>query len=752
MEQAIDNLLATADQGWFRWRSARGFELAGILAKEMTSGPSAHRFAWFLRRRVSRRDLALCHEAILGAITQGLGSLQLDIRLSGAGAAGLRRITFHFAYDEAGRLESLSGLLSPALESPAAGSAPDIDRLLRLFFEHSPLSMFIKDIAGRYLLINAQAESLFSASNQLVQGQPVDAFYPAELAAAVHADDSRVLQSDEIVRHEWLIPAGAEQRWFAAAKFAIRDETGQAVGIGGVDADIHEQKRLEAALREASMLLRAVIDAVPAVIAVRDTNGRFVLVNRALADLIGLEPDDCVGKTPVELGGWDVTQRLLGLQAPMSAEGQWGKFCEVETSRIGEPKVWLSNSVPVRAGTGSVSHIVSVAIDITMRKRAEEALLAAKELAERANFAKSSFLAAASHDLRQPLQALGLFVTALERRVRSGTGRAILRDMQDCLGSMGSLLNALLDISQLEAGTIAPKPGNLGLQQIFELLLREHRPTALQKGLALRMVASKAVVRSDPVLLRTILANLLANAIRYTPSGRILLGCRRLSGNRLSIEVHDTGIGIPEDQTARIFEDFYQVSSTATDRSRGLGLGLAIARRLATLLGHEVGGHEIGVRSRPGRGSTFTLSVPLGVEEFAANEVEPAQVGRRSLANRRMLILENDPAVSSALATLLCDWGAVPIEAATLEAALASLASSPPDVVIADYQLDRGETGLAGLAIIEERLRRRIPAIILSGDMAPEDLRRMRNSGYYTLSKPAQPGRLRALLDICLAG
>ena len=150
-------------------------------------------------------------------------------------------MTLCLAYDPQGRIESLSGLLSPAVDEPEPEIASSgIDRLLRLFFEGSPLSMFIKDLAGRYLLINAQAERLFSASNQLVQGQPVDAFYPAELAAAVHADDSLVLQSDETVRHEWLIPAGAEQRWFAATKFAIRDGAGRPVGIGGIDADIHE--------------------------------------------------------------------------------------------------------------------------------------------------------------------------------------------------------------------------------------------------------------------------------------------------------------------------------------------------------------------------------------------------------------------------------------------------------------------------------------------------------------------------------
>jgi len=215
----------------------------------------------------------------------------------------------------------------------------------------------------------------------------------------------------------------------------------------------------------------------------------------------------------------------------------------------------------------------------------------------------------------------------------------------------------------------------------------------------------------------------------------------------LSIEVHDTGIGIPEDQIAKIFEDFYQVSSTVTDRSLGLGLGLAIARRLADLLGHE-----ISVRSVPGRGSSFALMVPLAAGAAPEETAEPPRARQRSLANRTILILENDPAVSAALAAILRDWGALAVEAATTDAALESVVASPPDVVIADYQLEAGENGIEALARLQGRLRRRLPAILLSGDMAPADLRKMRDSGHYILSKPTQPGRLRALLDVCLKG
>jgi CheY-like chemotaxis protein len=236
-----------------------------------------------------------------------------------------------------------------------------------------------------------------------------------------------------------------------------------------------------------------------------------------------------------------------------------------------------------------------------------------------------------------------------------------------------------------------------------------------------------------------------SNASRYTPSGRILIGCRRRLGNRLSIEVHDTGIGIPGDQIAKIFDDFYQVSTTVTDRSLGLGLGLAIARRLADLLDHG-----ISVRSFPGRGSSFALLVPLGVGARSTERAEPPKARRRSLTNRTILILENDPTVSSALAAILREWGATAMEAATIDEALESLATSAPDIVIADYQLEASENGIDALNHLEARLRRKLPAIILSGDTAPEDLRKMRDSGHYILSKPTQPGRLRALLDICL--
>ena len=369
-------------------------------------------------------------------------------------------------------------------------------------------------------------------------------------------------------------------------------------------------------------------------------------------------------------------------------------------------------------------------------------------MAERANLAKSTFLAAASHDLRQPLAGTGASSPRWSAACAAAVGLAIVSDIQDCIGSMGRLLNALLDISQLEAGTIAPSRTSLHLRQIFDLLLREHMPSALAKKLELRAVASDAVVDSDPTLLRTILANLLSNAIRYTPSGRILIGCRRRPGNRLSIEVHDRGIGIPDDQIAKYSSTIStRSSSTVTDRSLGLGLGLAIARRLADLLGHG-----ISVRSVPGRGSSFALMVPLGAGSVSGETAEPPRARQRSLANRTILILENDPTVSLALAAILRDWGAVAVEAATIEAALDSLAAATPDIVIADYQLDGGENGIEALDRLQARLRRRLPAILLSGDMAPADLRRMRDSGHYILSKPTQPGRLRALLNICLKG
>jgi PAS domain S-box-containing protein len=389
--------------------------------------------------------------------------------------------------------------------------------------------------------------------------------------------------------------------------------------------------------------------------------------------------------------------------------------------------------------------------DIMERKHAEDALREAHAQAERASRAKSRFLAAASHDLRQPLQAANLFVAALKAGLDDRDNLALANSIEDALKSANALLDALLDVSRLDAGVMEPQLRDFAVADLLDLIETEFSETAREKRLAFRVVQSSATIRSDPTLLGRILRNLVSNALRYTERGRVVVGCRRRAG-RLSIEVWDTGIGIPADKIGRIFEEFYQVGNSERDRTRGLGLGLAIVDGMAKLLEHP-----IEVRSTPGLGSMFRVIVPLG--EFGndpadaeAEEVKspivPAMYGALLLA------IDDDPAQLEAMAALFRRWGYKVLAADSAPAALAVFTHSEraPSAIIADYRLRDGFTGADAIRYIRRRLGRKVPGLILTGDTEPARLAEASASGFELLYKPIEAERLREAIERLLAG
>ena len=263
--------------------------------------------------------------------------------------------------------------------------------------------------------------------------------------------------------------------------------------------------------------------------------------------------------------------------------------------------------------------ILVAIVDVTEARREGRVLEAAKSEAERANVGKSRFLAAASHDLRQPLQTISLLQGMLEKRVHDEATRRLVHRLDETVRTMSSLLDKLLDINQLEAGIVRPAIVDFPINRLLEEMRTEFTYHTETNGLGWRVVPSGLTVRSDPRLLEQIIRNLLSNAVKYTAGGRLLLGCRRRA-DMLRIEVWDTGAGIPELELQAIFEEFHQLDNPARERSKGLGLGLAIVQRLSDLLGHK-----IDVRSRLGTGSVFSIEVPLGRAETAREPVVPSQ-------------------------------------------------------------------------------------------------------------------------------
>ena len=379
-----------------------------------------------------------------------------------------------------------------------------------------------------------------------------------------------------------------------------------------------------------------------------------------------------------------------------------------------------------------------------LEKRIREAtadLAAKKTMAERANQAKSRFFAAASHDLRQPLHALSLFVAALKARNQQPETQTLIDNTEASTAAMELLFNALLDISRLDAGAIEAHPVHFPLQKILDDLDHQFSPLAAEKLLRLRFRPCRVTLYSDPLLIERILANLIANAIRYTDDGGVLVACRR-RGRMVRLSVVDTGRGIPPDQQESVFHEFVQLHNPARDRSKGLGLGLAIVSRLGRLLGHRVD-----LRSRPGHGSMFSIDVPCGdaaLIQPPAPATTPGQIPDDAL----VLLVDDESAILRGMAELFDNWNIDLVtahSAAEAEQWIASVGRLP-DVIVSDYRLPDDIDGIEVILQLRRQFGRDIPAIVVTGDTAPDTILRISQAGFPLLHKPLRPAKLRALL------
>jgi two-component system, sensor histidine kinase len=364
-----------------------------------------------------------------------------------------------------------------------------------------------------------------------------------------------------------------------------------------------------------------------------------------------------------------------------------------------------------------------------------------KEIAERANLAKSTFLAAASHDLRQPVHALTLFVGALRDVPMPPEGQHLLEQIETSTNAMDGLFAALLDISRLDAGIVEVHRCAFAIEPLLERICRDHAAEANEKGLSLVRQSSRAIVDSDPVLVERILRNLVSNAVRYTNKGRILIGCRP-KGAFLSVQVWDTGVGIPPDQLDRIFQEYYQVGNVERDRTKGLGLGLAIVRRLTDLLDCQ-----LTLRSQLGRGSCFAVALPVARVAPEANTIELDRTSG-AFAHGFIVVIDDELAIREAMSSLLGRWGHDVVVAASGDEATRRLSARParPDLIICDYRLRGGENGIAVIERLRADYNERIPAMLITGDTAPDRLAEAKASGLLLLHKPVSNTKLRAAI------
>ena len=475
-------------------------------------------------------------------------------------------------------------------------------------------------------------------------------------------------------------------------------------------------------------LARTLLDLAPDATVVVDGTGVIVFANAQVEPTFGYAPGELVGR-PVETllpqrfrdthpqhrSRFSSKPKLRPMGAGLSLHGLHKNGTEFPV------EISLS---PVSTTSGAL--VVAAVRDATLRQEKEDRLV-------EANRAKIRFLAAASHDLRQPLQTLHLLNRAAARQVGGNAPLGDLLDRQQrALDSMSALLASVLDISKLDSGAVVPNPAACALDTVLERLRSDFEPQAAEKGLELVVERSREAVDTDAELLRRLIGNLLSNAIRYTDNGSVSVTCRA-QGARLVIEVRDTGMGIPADQLERVFEEFYQVDR-GPQRPEGLGLGLSIVRRLASLLDCSVE-----LESVERHGTVFRIGVPRATSPLAA-----AAAPRRAAeaAGGRVLIVDDEAEVAQAIALLLELEGFDTAVASSGQEALDALAGGPPDVIVSDFQLRAGETGIGVVAAVRSHLSADIPAIFLTGDTARSELTDSRIPASTVLSKPVQADEL----------
>lgn len=389
--------------------------------------------------------------------------------------------------------------------------------------------------------------------------------------------------------------------------------------------------------------------------------------------------------------------------------------------------------------------------ELNERKDMEEALRVAKRQAEQANHMKSQFLAAIGHDLQQPLNAARLFVGTLGEMVRPDDDLAVIDRISESLASVDDLLSSLLDLTSLDSGVVSAHLRDVALGPLLRQLHAEYTPQARMRGLDLRTPVRDLTVNTDPALLLRVLRNFLSNALRYTEEGRVLLGCRR-AGASVWIKVWDTGPGIPPDRLNEIFREFHRLDRpSAVAGGRGLGLGLAIVERIAAILGTE-----IEVRSQPGRGSVFGVRVPLGTSagEGVRNEAPKDDAALDALLRgRRVLVLDDDPAILDGMRLLLSAWECKVACASTFAQAIRDAASAPhkPDLVIADFDIGDDLNGIDAVEAIRARLKSQIPAVIITAERDTRITHLAGTRGLGLLHKPVRPSALRALMGLLMA-
>ena len=489
-------------------------------------------------------------------------------------------------------------------------------------------------------------------------------------------------------------------------------------------------------LKEAKNKAEQYLDIAGGIIVALDEQARVQLINRSGCALLGLEKEEIIGENWIENFVPEKERERVSDTFQSIMRGELAPVEHFENEIIDHAGTmhlvsWY-NTLLTDEG-GRVTGTLSSGQDVSERHMAELLSKSAMLEAEKANQAKTKFLAAASHDLRQPLQAARLFWEVLSAKQITPESQKIADHLGEAIGATNSLLDSLLDISRLEAGMVKPVLSTFPLSRLMLRLRNESSEIAKDVNVDMRVVPTRLITRSDPTLLETILRNLLSNAIKYADNGKVLFGCRR-HGVTFTVEIWDNGRGIPNERLDEVFEDFVQIDNAQRDRTKGLGLGLSIVHRLCDILGHRVSVH-----SSEQRGTVFSVELPL-ITESPVYAPITEKIPINTTPNVSVLIIDDEDAIRIGLAMALESKG---YETSTSSGGeyetyteMFSDLKTPPDIIIADLRLQNGHTGIEEINYLREFFSRKIPSILLTGDIAPDRLNEVQNSGLPVLHKP----------------
>ncbi len=608
-------------------------------------------------------------------------------------------------------------------------------------------------------------------------------------ALEAHRPFAEVMQASEVSlltpashNEDWPVHE-LEQRLADGRVLEVRTHPMPAGGYVNTYTDITERYRYAETLRESERWIRLITDQVPALIAYISKDLTYEFTNRVYDEWYGWPRGAMLGQSIHSVHN-DEHFRLLEPYIERAFAGESVTFEVAEHNTAGQERYMLRSYVPNRQPGGEVVGIFVLIRDITERRRTAEALhqayqnlerrvrertaeltavnsqlreeigeraraearlREAKREAEQANLSKTKFLAAVSHDLLQPLNAARLFTSALQEHQVPPASAGLIRNVSNSLEDVESLLGTLVDVSKLDAGVIKPDVTSFAVADLLDNLAAEYRQIAGSEGLTLDFVPSSALVKSDPQLLARVLRNFLTNAIRYTASGRVLLGCRRRAGV-LSIEVWDTGAGIAEDKLGEIFQEFKRGAPVRSTQDRGLGLGLAIVDKIVRMLGHR-----IRVSSREGHGSCFAVEVPYARSVARPREQDQvcALLPGDHLTGARIWVVDNDAAICAGMRTLLEGWGCRVVTALSGDdlARQVDTVRGEADLLLVDYHLDNGHTGDELVRELNARRSSPLPVLMITANYSNDLKQQMRDLGQMLMHKPVRPMKLKTAMS-----